>query len=112
MVNSFPNVCISPLSDSAAEAERLGISREHAADYLADERGTEVVYHAMSAAIGLARAAEPSAPLSNTDSFAGNYTLTLNSDAALASVSEPSAISPRSNTSSSPSSSMVTVCSS
>ena len=51
--------------DSAAEAERLGISREYAADYLADERGTEVVYHAMSAAIGLARAAEPSAPLSD-----------------------------------------------
>lgn len=50
--------------DSAAEAERLGIAREYAADYLADEQGTEVVYHAMSTAIGFARAAEPSAPLS------------------------------------------------
>ena len=51
--------------DSAAEAERLGIAREYAADYLADEQGTEGVYHAMSAAIGFARAAAPSAPLSD-----------------------------------------------
>ncbi|MDM8301032.1 vWA domain-containing protein [Collinsella tanakaei] len=51
--------------DSAAEAERLGIAREYAADYLADEQGTEVVYRAMSTAIGFARAAEPSAPLPN-----------------------------------------------
>ena len=55
--------------DSAAEAERLGIARECAADYLADEQGTKVVYHAMSAAIGFARAAEPSAPLSEAWRF-------------------------------------------
>jgi Mg-chelatase subunit ChlD len=36
--------------DAAAEAERIGIAQSHAATYVADERGTEVVYGAVAAA--------------------------------------------------------------
>lgn len=49
--------------DAAAEAGRLGISTERAAGYVADERGTEVLYEAMSAAVTSVRAAAPGATL-------------------------------------------------
>lgn len=49
--------------DAAAEAGRIGIPRENAADYLADRRGTGVVFEAMSRAVCDARMAAPSAPM-------------------------------------------------
>lgn len=49
--------------DAAAVAGRLGISTERAAGYVADERGTEVLYEAMSAAVTSVRAAAPGATL-------------------------------------------------
>lgn len=49
--------------DAAAEAESLGIARERAADYLADGRGTEVLYDAMATAVASARACAPGAAM-------------------------------------------------
>ena len=49
--------------DAAAEAESLGIARERAADYLADGRGTEVLYHAMATAVASVRACAPGAAM-------------------------------------------------
>lgn len=48
--------------DAAAEAGNLGISRECAANYVADGRGTEVLYSAMASAVASARAC-PSSPM-------------------------------------------------
>ena len=49
--------------DAAAEAEHLGIDRERAADYLADEQGTEVLYSAMASAVASVRSAPAGGPL-------------------------------------------------
>ena len=45
--------------DAASEAGHLGIAPECAADYLADARGTEVLYDAMATAVAHARACAP-----------------------------------------------------
>lgn len=45
--------------DAAAEAGRLGIAADRAAGYVADARGTEVLYEAMSAAVASARCCAP-----------------------------------------------------
>lgn len=37
--------------DAAAEASRIGISRERTAEYICDETGTGTVFHAMTAAV-------------------------------------------------------------
>lgn len=47
--------------DAAAEAASLGIARDRAADYVADGRGTEVLYEAMAAAVAGVRACAPGA---------------------------------------------------
>lgn len=52
--------------DAAAEAEHLGIDRERAADYLADEQGTEVLYSAMASAVASVRSAPAGGVLGNT----------------------------------------------
>ena len=49
--------------DAAAEAEHLGIDRERAADYLADEQGTEVLYSAMASAVASVRSTPAGGPL-------------------------------------------------
>ena len=49
--------------DAVSEAEQLGIARENAADYVADGQGTDVVFRAMSRAVGCARRAAPEASL-------------------------------------------------
>ena len=49
--------------DAAAEAEQLGIDRERAADYLADEQGTEVLYSAMASAVASVRSVPAGGPL-------------------------------------------------
>lgn len=49
--------------DAAAEAGRLGIAADRAAGYVADERGTEVLYEAMSAAVASVRRCAPGATL-------------------------------------------------
>ena len=45
--------------DAAAEASHLGIASEHAADYVADGRGTEVLYSAMAMAVANVRSGAP-----------------------------------------------------
>ena len=52
--------------DAAAEAEHLGIDRDRAADYLADEQGTEVLYSAMASAVASVRSAPTGGVLGNT----------------------------------------------
>lgn len=52
--------------DAAAEAEHLGIDRDRAADYLADEQGTEVLYAAMASAVASVRSAPTGGVLGNT----------------------------------------------
>lgn len=52
--------------DAAAEAASLGIARECAADYVADGRGTGVLYEAMACAVAQARACPPSAAMGDT----------------------------------------------
>lgn len=52
--------------DAAAEAEQLGIDRGNAADYVADARGTEVVFRAMSRAVGCVRGGAPDASLGSS----------------------------------------------
>ena len=52
--------------DAGAEAEHLGIDRERAADYLADEQGTEVLYAAMASAVASVRSAPTGGVLGNT----------------------------------------------
>ena len=47
--------------DAAAEAGHLGIAPDRAADYLADARGTEVLYDAMATAVAQVRACAPGA---------------------------------------------------
>ena len=49
--------------DSAAEAAHLGIAPERAADYMADGRGTEVLYSAMATAVASVRACAPGAAM-------------------------------------------------
>ena len=49
--------------DAGAEAEQLGIERDRAADYLADEQGTEVLYAAMASAVASVRSAPTGGPL-------------------------------------------------
>ena len=55
--------------DSAAEAESLGIARDRAADYVADGRGTEVLYDAVATAVASVRACAPGVDL--PDSWRG-----------------------------------------
>lgn len=45
--------------DAAAEASHLGIASERAADYVADGRGTEVLYSAMAMAVANVRSGAP-----------------------------------------------------
>lgn len=45
--------------DAAKEAARFGIDRDHAADYHADQKGTAVIYEAMSEAACAVRASRP-----------------------------------------------------
>ncbi|MDN0062882.1 vWA domain-containing protein [Collinsella ihumii] len=52
--------------DAGAEAEQLGIERDRAADYLADEQGTEVLYAAMASAVASVRSAPTGGVLGNT----------------------------------------------
>ena len=52
--------------DAGAEAEQLGIERDRAADYLADEQGTEVLYSAMASAVASVRSAPTGGVLGNT----------------------------------------------
>ena len=52
--------------DAGAEAEQLGIERDRAADYLADEQGTEVLYAAMASAVASVRSAPAGGVLGNT----------------------------------------------
>lgn len=52
--------------DAGAEAEQLGIERDRAADYLADEQGTEVLYSAMASAVASVRSAPAGGVLGNT----------------------------------------------
>ena len=49
--------------DAAAEASSLGIAPERSADYVADGRGTEVLYEAVACAVAEARACPPGAAL-------------------------------------------------
>ena len=49
--------------DAAAEAASLGIAPERAADYVADGRGTGVLYDAMACAVAEVRACPPSAAM-------------------------------------------------
>lgn len=49
--------------DAAAEAASLGIAPERAADYVADGRGTEVLYGAMASAVAAVRACPPAAAM-------------------------------------------------
>lgn len=49
--------------DAAAEAASLGIAPERAADYVADGRGTEVLYEAVAFAVAEARACPASAEM-------------------------------------------------
>lgn len=49
--------------DAAAEAGRLGIAPDRAAGYVADSRGTEVLFEAVSAAVLSARRCAPGAAL-------------------------------------------------
>ena len=51
--------------DAAAEAGQLGIAPERAADYLADARGTEVLYEAMATAVAQVRASAPGTGISD-----------------------------------------------
>ena len=52
--------------DAAAEAGHLGIAPERAADYLADARGTEVIYGAMAAAVAQVRSSAAGEELSDS----------------------------------------------
>ena len=54
------------MADAAAEAASLGIAPERAADYVADGRGTGVLYDAMACAVAEVRACPSSAAMGNT----------------------------------------------
>lgn len=51
--------------DAAAEAQRMGIARECAANYVSDQRGTEVLYGSVGTAVACVRSASPGASLSS-----------------------------------------------
>ena len=52
--------------DAAAEAASLGIAPERAADYVADGRGTEVLYEAVTSAVVEVRACSPGAAMGSS----------------------------------------------
>lgn len=52
--------------DAAAEASHLGIASERAADYVADGRGTEVLYSAMAMAVANVRSGAPGSAMGDS----------------------------------------------
>ncbi len=55
--------------DAAQVAEHIGISRQDAVDYLADDIGTQKVYASMSRRMSMARSRPPTAPPAKDDTW-------------------------------------------